>query len=468
MSVSVLPPAPIAAPSPPPPRFVTGAIPRHILVMTGTGAVGLMAIFVSDFATIFFLGLLGDLQLLAAVGYAGSILFFMFSAGIGMSIAVTSLVAPALGAQDLTRARRLATHAAVFTAGTMTLMVAGLWPILPVLLGWLGAGGRAHALAHDFLRIVLPSLPLLALGIFASAVLRSAGDARRAMYIMLAGAAVGTVLNAVLILGLGLGIHGAAGAMFASHVVMLAVGWWAVVPVHGLLGRPDWRLFEHDARLIARFAIPAVLANVATPAGGAYVTAAMSQFSDSAVAGWAVIGRIIPIAFGSIFALSGAIGPIIGQNLGARQFERVRAALYGGLAFAAAITALAWLVLALAAPGLVRLFNASGDAAALIVFFCRWLAPLFVFFGTLFVCNAACNSLGRPQYATALNWGRATLGTVPFVTLGSAWGAEGALVGHMAGGIAFGIAAVAVVRHLIARLERELRPAVSRKRPEIV
>ena len=191
---------------------------------------------------------------------------------------------------------------------------------------------------------------------------------------------------------------------------MLAVGWWGVVHVHGLLARPEWRIFEYDLALIARFAIPAVLANVATPAGGAYVTVAMSQFSDSAVAGWAVIGRIIPIAFGAIFALSGAIGPIIGQNIGARQFERVRSALYGGLAFAASITALAWLVLSLAAPVLVRLFNASGEAAELIVFFCRWLAPLFVFFGTLFVCNAACNTLGRPHYATALNWGRATLG----------------------------------------------------------
>lgn len=131
----------------------------------------------------------------------------------------------------------------------------------------------------------------------------------------------------------------------------------------------------------------------------------------------------------------------------------MRAALKVGLALAAAITAAAWLVLAIAAPGLVSIFNATGEAAALIAFFCRWLAPLFVFFGTLFVCNAACNTLGRPHYATALSWGRATLGTVPFVTLGSYWGAQGVLLGHMAGGIAFGLAAVVVVQRLIARLE---------------
>src|SRR5262245_33224844 len=133
MSVSHLRRAPADALSPPP-RFVTGSISLHILVMTGTGAVGLMAIFVSDFATIFFLGLLGDLQLLAAVGYASTIMFFMFSTGLGMAIAVTSLVSPALGARDLGRALRLSAHAAVFTAGGMTLMVAVLWPVLPMLL----------------------------------------------------------------------------------------------------------------------------------------------------------------------------------------------------------------------------------------------------------------------------------------------------------------------------------------------
>jgi putative MATE family efflux protein len=449
-----LPPRPAAAlPPSAPARFVTGSILRHILVMTGTSAVGLMAIFAGDFANILFLGSLRDQELLAAAGYASTILFFMIQAGLGMAIAVTALVAPALGARDTARARRLSTNAAAFAAAATVLMGTALWPALPLLLSRLGAGGRTQALALDFLHIVLPSLPLLAMAMCASAVLRSAGDAHRAMYISLTGAAAAVALDALFILWLGLGIHGAALSAFISHAVMLAVGWWSVVRVHGLLGRPHWHLLEHDVPAIARFAVPAVLTQLATPAGGAIVTAALSQFGHGAVAGWTVIARVIPIAFGAIFSLSASVGPIVGQNFGVREFGRVRAALRIGLGLAAAITAVAWLALALAAPALVAVFNATGEAAALIVFYCRWLAPLFVFFGTLFVCNAACNTLGRPHYATALNWGRATLGTLPFVMVGSSWGAEGVLLGHAAGGIAFGIAAVVVVQRLIARLE---------------
>ncbi|MEQ1652255.1 MAG: MATE family efflux transporter, partial [Hyphomicrobium sp.] len=52
------------------PKFVTGSILRHILTMTGAGAVGLMAIFAGDLANIYFLARTGDEAVVAAVGYA--------------------------------------------------------------------------------------------------------------------------------------------------------------------------------------------------------------------------------------------------------------------------------------------------------------------------------------------------------------------------------------------------------------
>ena len=458
MSVSALPSEP-AAPAPqavstPPPRFVTGSIPRHILVMTGTSAVGLMAIFAGDFANILFLALLGDVEVLAAVGYASSILFFTVSVGIGLAIATTSLVAPALGAGEMARARRLSAHLHVASVVVAIVVVAALWPSLRSLLAWLGAGGRTLELAHGYARIVIPSLPLLVLAMCSSAVLRSVGDPRRAMTITLSGAVVNTALDPVFILWLGFGIDGAAAASVIARIVVAIVGLRAVIAVHDLMARPAWSLIEHDAPLIARFAVPAVLANVATPVSNAFVTMTIARFSDSAVAGWAVVGRVTPVAFAAIFALSGSIGPIIGQNLGARAFMRVRRSLTEGLRAAAYFTAAAWAVLALAAPALVELFGATGEGADLILFYCRWMSPLFVFFGTLFVSNAACNTLGRPHYATALNWGRATLGTLPFTALGALWaGPKGVLVGYMAGGIVFGLVAVTVTYRLVGKLE---------------
>ena len=423
--------------------FLDGSLLRHILVMTGTGAIGLMAIFLGDLANIFFLGRLGDEAVVAAVGYAGSIQFLTISIGIGLAIAASSLVSPALGAGRRIRARRLATSAHMWTALVATVLAVVVWLLIGSLLTLFGATGRTHALAQSYLQIVVPTLPLLATGMTSSAVLRSVGDARRAMYVTLWGAIVNTLLDPLLIFAAGLGIEGAAIASAVSRVAIVGIGLYGVGRVHRLLARPSLSQAMSDLAPLAAVAVPAMLTNVATPVSNAYVTMAMAAHGDSAVAGWAIVGRITPVAFGAIYALSGTIGPIVGQNYGAGLYDRMRRAFTLSLAVTAVFNLFAWMVLALLAEPLAATFLAKGEAAELIVLFCRWLSPLFVFLGMMFVANAVFNTLGRPHYSTMLNWGRATLGTVPFVMYGSTLaGAHGVLVGNMVGGILFGVVSV--------------------------
>lgn len=439
-----------------PPKFVSGSILRHILVLTGTGAAGLMAIFLGDLANILFLSWVGDDAVIAAVGYASSILFLTISMGIGLSIAATSLVSPALGAGRRMRARRLSLNAHVLTFVAASLLSLVIWLLIPRLLELLGATGRAYELATVYLLILVPALPPLAVAMTSASVLRSAGDARRAMNVTLIGAPVNTLLDAILILGLGLGIQGAAIASALARLVMMAIGLYGVIWVHDLWGRLRVRTVLADAPAHIAVAIPAVLTNIATPAANAYVTRAMAPFGDSAVAGWAIVGRVIPVAFGAIFALSATVGPIIGQNYGAGAFDRVRGALTQSLLVTAAFTAIAWVFLAVLAWPIAGAFDATGETADLIVFFCQTLAPSFMFLGALFVANAAFNTLGRPHYSTALNWGRATLGTVPFVHAGAVLaGAAGVLAGSMLGGVIFGILAVWLAYRWIDQLAIE-------------
>lgn len=422
---------------------MSGSILRHILVMTGTGAIGLMAIFLCDLANILFLSWLGNEAIIAGVGYAGSIVFLTVSMGIGLSIAATSLVAPALGAGRRMRGRRLSLNAHVLTFIAASILSFGIWLAIPSLLSLLGATGRAAGLAAQYLNILVPAMPPLAVAMTSASVLRSVGDPGRAMSVTLIGAVVNTLLDVILILWLGWGIEGAAISSAVARFVMMIVGLYGVIWVHDLAGRLRLPTLLADAPALFAVAMPAVLTNIATPVANAYVTRSIAPFGDSAVAGWAILGRITSVAFGAIFALSGTVGPIIGQNYGAREFDRMRATLTQSLLVTAAFTGIAWVVLAVLADAIAAAFHATGETAELVVFYCRYLAPLFVFLGALFVANAAFNTLGRPHYSTALNWGRATLGTMPFAALG-AWlaGAEGVLTGSMLGGFLFGIVAV--------------------------
>ncbi len=436
------------------PRFVTGSIRRHILTMTGTGAVGLMAIFAGDLANLIFLGQLGDTEILAAVGYASSLLFFSISMGIGLAIAATSVVSPAIGAGQRMVARRLATSALILSALISAAMVLAVLPFLAPILEALGARGRTLALATDYLRILYPAFPLLAVGMTASAVLRSVGDAQRAMYVTLSAAIINVILDPLFIFVLKGGLHGAAWASVLARATTTLVGLWGVGRVHGLLQMPRPAHVARDARKIMTVALPAVATNLATPAGNAFVTAALASHGDAAVAAWSVYGRINPVAFGAIFAMSGSLGAIIGQNFGARNFTRVRETVIEASGITVGFTLLAWAMLAVSPELIIGVFGLAGEARTLVYVFCWWLPPLFVFLGFLFVANSVFNTLGHPHYATLFNWGRATLGTLPFVTAGGhVAGARGIFIGSIAGGVVFGLAALWMSLVLIGRLQ---------------
>jgi putative MATE family efflux protein len=435
--------------------FTRGSTLRHVLVMTAAGSVGLMAIFVVDLLNLFYISLLGEQELAAAVGYAGTVLFFLTSVSIGVAIAITALVSRALGARDRERARRLAASGLVFMALASTALSAAFLALAGPLLDLLGAGGRTHALAARFLWITLPFTPLLGLGMAFGGILRAVGDARRAMWVTLAGGVAAAIADPLLIFGFGLALDGAAVATNLARFVVALVGYHGASRIHDLVARPSLAATLDDARALGAIALPAVVTNVATPVANAYVTAALAPYGDSAVAAWAVIGRLVPVAFGAVFALSGALGPILGQNQGAKDFERVRRALTDALGCSVLYVLAVWGLLALAQDAVVAAFAASGPAAALIRFYCSFVAGTFVFTGVLFVANAAFNTLGAPLLATAFNWARATLGTAPFTLVGGAWfGAEGVLLGQGLGGVPFGIGAILAAYGLIARLRR--------------
>ena len=99
----------------------------------------------------------------------------------------------------------------------------------------------------------------------------------------------------------------------------------------------------------------------------------IAAFGDEAVAGWAVIGRILPVAFGAVFALSGAVGPIVGQNVGAGRYDRVRATITDSLVLTLAYVVVVWALLRLFRTlplhglydGIARVLFASWQAYAL-------------------------------------------------------------------------------------------------------
>jgi putative MATE family efflux protein len=415
---------------------------RHVVVMTLTSAIGLMAMFLVDLADLYFLSLLNQTAVTAAIGYAGTLAFANLSVSIGTGIAGAALVARELGAGRPERAREFATSALMFSL--LVSLAVSLTAAFRAdsILGLLGAEGEALRLAVLFIRTLLPGFVLLAGAVCCAFILRGLGDARRAMYVTLLAAIITAIADPIFIFGFGWGIQGAAAANVLAYCAAFLVGLHGVRHVHDFLGRMTWRGLRRDLPAIKEIAVPAILTQLATPFANAYMTYAVAPFGDEAVAASAIVGRIIPVAFGIIFSLAGAIGPIIGQNFGAGDHPRVRRALADGLIFSTAYTILTSFLLFHFRFELADMFRASGRTHEIVVFFCTFIAVSWAFAGAQFVSNAAFNNLGRPNLSTLFNWGKATIGTIPFAILGAmaGGGPEGILAGTAVGSVIFGVA----------------------------
>ncbi|GHA60479.1 MATE family efflux transporter [Photobacterium aphoticum] len=428
---------------------------KHIMVMSGTGAIGLMALFLVDLLDMFFISLLGEVELAAAIGFAGTLIFFSTSVSIGTSIAMGALVSRALGANEAEKARQLTVNVMIFAVIICAILVSLMLWQLPQLLAMIGATGNVAAAATDYLVILLPSAPFIAISMSAGAALRGIGDARRSMIATLIGGGVNAVLDPLFIFGLSMGMEGAAIASVFARLAVMIYSLHAVIVHHNLIARPQLGAFFRSLATISAIAFPAILTNTATPIGNAIVTSQIAQFGESYVAGYAVIGRIMPVTFALVFSLSGAIGPIIGQNFGAGRWDRISRSLSDALIFVSLYCVLVSAILWFLQDHLIALFSLQGDAATLLSVFCSYVAITFIFNGALFVSNAAFNNLNRPTWSTALNMGKATLGTIPFVWLGGLWGgASGVLIGQAIGGMVFGCLGVWLVRRQVLCMAR--------------
>ncbi len=441
-------------------KYLSGSLWWHVVQSAVAGSVGLLALFASDFVDIYFIGMLGGKYLVAAVGYAATVTFFSTSLVIGLAIGTGVLVGKNLGAGNVAEASRVATSSVVIAFILCTVLAVGIAWWAPHLMTALGAQGETAMLAVYFLRILLISLPMMAVAVVGSAILRAQGAPSQAAMVTLTGAIINTIMDPLLMFGFGMGFAGAAVATVLSQAGMMIIALRTIGRSELRLTLPNvphrWvalreQLSRHIKPLSA-FALPAILANLATPVGNAYLTRTMSEFGNDAVAGFAIIGRLTPIAFAFVFAMSGAIGPIVAHNVGGKRYDRVYKTMLASYQLSAIYTVFVSILLWLLLPVILRMFPVSASGNALIRLFCGPLALFWMFNAWLFCANAGFNNLSKPLYSTILNWVRQTVFVIPFTMVATHyWQAAGVLIGPALGGAILGTFAMVLSLRLSRR-----------------
>ena len=343
--------------------------------------------------------LLGE-EALAATSSSNIVMFLVFAAIFGISMATTVHVGRYFGAHDLAAMRRS------FGAGlglclmlSAAIAVAG-WIFAPNLLDLLNLPGASRHFALDYLRVIFLVLPGMTLTVLVSSALRGCGDSRTPLYFQILAVVLDIGLNPLFIAGIGpfpqLGIVGAAVATAIATLTGLAglIGWiyWRDLPIR-LKGRELaylWPAREELAYLITK-GVPMGLQMLVISGAGVIMIGLINREGLNYAAGYGALLQLWNYIQMPGLAISAAVSAMVAQHIGARREARVDAISWAGVGANTVITLLLTAIILLAARPLLGLFLGSDSPAIPISVHIQTIAiwtyvpfgVLIVLFGTL-------------------------------------------------------------------------------------
>ncbi|NKI35982.1 MATE family efflux transporter [Wenzhouxiangella sp. XN79A] len=437
-----------------------GAVGGKLLGLAGPMMFGIAAVLSVQLVDTYFVGRLGT-DPLAALSFAFPIALTLTSLAIGLSAGTASVVARGIGRRRWNSVRRRSTDALMLGAGLATVLAAiGLLAAEPLLM-LLGAREPVLGLAVAYMRIWFVSLPFVVVTMLSNAMVRASGDSVRPSAIMVGDAAANVALTPLLVFGAGplpaLGIEGAALGTLLARFGASGFALWLVVRGEGLvrLRLPDRRAFVGSARRILAIGVPAALGNASNPAGMAVATALIAVLGSQTVAGFGVATRLEAFAILPMLALSSAIGPMTGQNLGANRIDRARRALVVAFLLCAGWSVLLAGVFAVFGKALAGIF-ASEPAVAEEAARYLHIVPISLWgYGVAIVAAGGFNGLGRPLTALGYSLTRILVFYVPLVWIASRIDGSGTV--YLAVAIANALAGLAIAVHSLRWLRRAER-----------
>ncbi len=357
-----------------------------------------------------------------SLGIAGTTVAFpvmlvMMAFSMLIGIGANSLVSIRLGENKKEEAEVIfGNSVSLLIISSLVLTVVGL-AVLDPLLKLMGASNQILPYARDYLQIILIGGVFQSLGMGMNNFIRSEGNPRIAMYTMLIGAVINTVLDPVFIFVFDMGMKGAAIATIFAQFVSAV---WVVL--YFLRGKSLLKL--HLKNMILK---PGVIAGIlalgiapfamqlAASVQNFILNASLANYGgDIAISGMGIVNSIVTLMIMPIFGINQGVQPIIGFNYGARKFDRVKEAYKLAVIFATVIVIIGWILTRVCPEQLVYLFNKTDkELINFSTMALRRFMMFLPFIGFQIVSSNYFQAVGKPTHSALLGLSRQVLILIP-------------------------------------------------------
>lgn len=347
--------------------FTTGSIPRHLFLFSLPMFLGNLLQALYNTVDSFWVGRYIGPEALGAVSVSFPIIFAIISLVMGLTMATTTMVAQYRGAgQDGMVKKTVANSILLISVVGLVSSIVGYF-LRDRVLTLMQTPPEIMDAASLYLGIFLTGLVPMFIYNVASSILRGLGDSRTGLVYLAYATIFNIIADPLFIFGWGpipaMGIRGVALATVLAQVLSAVLIMRYMIRHTDLLSL-DPEVWRIDGRLswqMFRMGIPAGMHSVVVSFGMIVLTSIINTFGPSTVAAFGVASRMDQFAFMPAMSIGLAVTALVGQNLGANRYDRVREVVRLSVQLAIAITAVITLIAMLSPTLLIRIFTTDAE-----------------------------------------------------------------------------------------------------------
>lgn len=306
---------------------------------------------------------IGDTAL-AAVSSSGSLIQMMVGLFNGVAMGAGVVIAKLFGAEEYDDMRKaIHTMIAFGLAAGAFLTVFGVI-LTPTLLQWMGTPENVLAESIIYFRVYSYGIIFSVMYNIFVGILHAVGDSRHPLMFLMVSSVINVSLDLFFVAGLHWGVASAAAATTIAQGISVLLCVTYLVRSTTEVYHLDWREIRFDLkslRDILRFGLPAGVQNSVVSFANVIVQSNINAFGSSAMAGCGAYSRLEGFAFLPITCFTQALSTFVGQNLGARRYDRVKKGAGFGIGCSIVIAELIGIISYIFAPQMIAIFNDQPD-----------------------------------------------------------------------------------------------------------
>lgn len=340
---------------------------------------------------------------LAAVGASTPIINMLIGFFMGISTGAGVVIAQFFGAGDLSKMKKAIHNSIALTLVIgVVLTVVGLVFNDPILKA-IGVPSDVFSEASTYLSIYFWSLIFVMIYNMGSGILRSVGDSKRPLYFLIFSSVINIVLDFLFVKNFGFGVAGAGYATLIAQAISVIMVMYVLMKTEDSykVVLKDIKFDKEILLKIIKIGLPTGFQQSIVSLSNVIVQSYINVYGASVIAGYSVTIKIDGFVNLPLQAFNMAITTFVGQNIGAKQYNRVKKGAYITTFLAMVTIGFFVVIMYFFGRDFIALFNQEKDVIDAGRLMQLTFLPFYIFLPINQVINGVLRGAGRsavPMY----------------------------------------------------------------------